>query len=421
MIRFCFLTMVFLSSCLQPEAEAPLEGQALAQGEAPQDLTEESMELSSQGTGTSEVEGALEEDLFGELETEPEDLTKEPFEATAFLNPQVTLGDAGIFEGVQVPSLQLQYGTADFVQVARCVQSYEFKNHFGEDVSTLDDSVASLEEKKTMWFNALRANRSCKMLSYKTTTQTLQDYTAPSGTFYYILNPCLTASTSVTKQEDCSYNLQFSGVVTYEEQIREQLHDKAIELSSLEQTIHALMTEGQILAQLLESKIRACENTIAIETAQKKQLAGLLDATLYVVSFAAIVLVTGDVGNATMLAELVVGIGSNMFLKKAFRLGEIPNSCLDMGKYTAYDPFTGLQTEAALRQARRYEALYGVVETYNRLEQIFVDTDLLYSDDYDEGDGGELEVALKQYQALLYEVAQQDSSVISLEDLYRKQ
>lgn len=344
----------------------------------------------------------------------------EPYESKAFINPNVGLKDSGIFSGVQVPSLQIQFDNAEFAQIMRCAASYKLETAFGQNVTVLDDSLNSRKEKKGAWFNALRDNRNCKVISYDVSGESIQDYTAPTGTFYYILNPCIRKDTSVTRQDDCSYSLSMTNTIAYEEQIRQELQEQSIKISEIEQRIQAHLNEAYLLSELLETKIRACENTIAMENATKKNLQGLLDTALYAGSFAATIMATGDIGNATMAAELATQIGG-MQLKKSFGLGEISNSCMDAGKYTAYDSMTGQKTVASQRRAARYEAMYGIVETYNGIEKILMDSDLKYASDDDPGDGGLLKLALDEYSQVLYEMAEVDNRVLSLEQIHKKQ
>jgi hypothetical protein len=348
-------------------------------------------------------------------------LTIEPFEATAYLKPTVTYVDTGIFVDVKVPSLEISFGTAEFVQIMRCASSYQMESMLGESVHTMSDSLSSLKDKQTMWYTALRNNKICKSVSSKTETLNFQDYTAPTGSFYYVLNPCITKETSITKQDDCSYRFSFSNIFTYEEQIRDSLYDQARELSEIEQEIQAHMNNSYALATVLERKIRACENTIAMESATKKQLQGLLDATIYTAGFIAGFLLLGkDLGTASMVAELATQLGG-MELKKLFDLGEISNSCLDGGKYTAYDTLTGKKTEKAQLKAARYEGMYNIVETYNELEKIMMDSDLVYTSDEDKGDGGLLKLALIRYKTILASMASTSNDVLTLEELQQKQ
>ena len=420
MIKYLFLIQIifFESSCV-PEASQQINAQVNSQTSDP--LMDEGASLDSLdhlNPAANSTQDKIEEDLTSTATVI--DYRKEPFETTAFINPIPNMVDSGFFPGARVPSLQINYGTSDFVQVIRCVKSYEFKTHFGENISSLDSSVSSLQEVKTMWFNALRSGRSCKFVSYNTKTETLQDYTTPTGSFYYVINPCLSAESSSTNQEDCSYRLQFTNVIDYVEQIRDTLHAKAIELSVVEQNIQALLIESRTLAKLLETKIRACENTIAIENASKKQLIGMLDTLLYVGTFTTLLVTTGDLGNATMLAEIATQMGG-MYLKQAIRLSEIPNSCLDAGEYTGVDMFTGFKTEASQRLASRFETMYGVMESYNRLEEILVDKDRNYDNSAPEGDGGFLGEALSNYSRVLYEMAEQDNRVLTLDQLQKTQ
>ncbi len=348
-------------------------------------------------------------------------LTIEPFEATAYLKPTVTYVDTGIFVDVKVPSLEISFGTAEFVQIMRCASSYQMESMLGESVHTMSDSLSSLKDKQTMWYTALRNNKICKSVSSKTETLNFQDYTAPTGSFYYVLNPCITKETSITKQDDCSYRFSFSNIFTYEEQIKDSLYDQARELSEIEQEIQAHMNNSYVLATVLERKIRACENTIAMESATKKQLQGLLDATIYTTGFIAGFLLLGkDLGTASMVAELATQLGG-MELKKLFDLGEISNSCLDGGKYTAYDTLTGKKTEKARLKAARYEGMYNIVETYNELEKIMMDSDLVYTSDEDKGDGGLLKLALIRYKTILASMASTSNDVLTLEELQQKQ
>ena len=348
-------------------------------------------------------------------------LTIEPFEATAYLKPTVTYVDTGIFVDVKVPSLEISFGTAEFVQIMRCASSYQMESMLGQSVHTMDNSLSSLKDKQTMWYTALRNNKNCKSVSSKTETLNFQDYTAPSGSLYYVLNPCLTKETSITKQDDCSYRLSFSDVFTYTEKIRASLYDQARELSEIEQEIQAHMNNAYALATVLERKVRACENTIAMESATKKQLQGLLDAAIYSTTFAVTFLTFGkDLGTASMVAELATQLGG-MELKKLFDLGEISNSCLDGGKYTAYDTLTGKKTEKAQLKAVRYEAMYNIVETYNELEKIMMDSDLVYTSEEDNGDGGLLKLALIRYKTILASMASTTSDVLTLEELQQKQ
>lgn len=402
MIKSALLFLLFYSC-------SPLENKSTTSSKAKENKALEQIADSNDNTQTNKEEAVS------------TSLSIEPFEATAYLKPAVTYVETGIFADIKVPSIEISFGTAEFVQIMRCASSYQMESMFGESVRTMDDSLSSLKDKQTMWYTALRNNNICKNVSSKTESLNFQDYTAPSGSFYYVLNPCITKETSLTKQDDCSYRLSFSDVFTYEGKIKDSLYDQARELSKIEQEIQAHMNNSYALATVLERKVRACENTIAMESATKKQLQGLLDAAIYSTTFAVAFLTFGrDLGTASMVAELATQLGG-MELKKIFDLGEIPNSCLDGGKYTAYDTLTGKKTEKAQLKAARYEAMYNIVETYNELEKIMMDSDLVYTNAEDKGDGGLLKLALARYKTTLASMASTSNDVLTLEELQKKQ
>ncbi|MBM3381291.1 MAG: hypothetical protein FJY29_02505 [Betaproteobacteria bacterium] len=127
-----------------------------------------------------------------------------------------TREQTGIAKGAY-PSLTMTLNGADYAEVWRCAAS--FKLVYGNGLKELS-SVAKSDPEYTRIakesFERMRTEgSSCEAISINASTPQINDYGARSGNFYYVINPCVSASNSSTGAGGCSYALQITSPLTY--------------------------------------------------------------------------------------------------------------------------------------------------------------------------------------------------------------
>ena len=117
-----------------------------------------------------------------------------------------------IHETMNVPTFKIHLSDANFVKIVRChahfKDYYEFE-HLGEEEEPAQD-------KSQQWL-AIKVNDSCEHISTLYTSKEYQDFMIRDDEYFYILNPCISASFSYDGQEKCSYDLTHSEVVQHQD------------------------------------------------------------------------------------------------------------------------------------------------------------------------------------------------------------
>lgn len=157
-------------------------------------------------------------------------------------------------EDFKVPTFSLSYDNANYVQILRCKTPYRelLKTLFDEDEKTmLDDG----EKYKNSWKNASGQNKVCVWSSLHTTSKEFQDIAAPNGSYFYIINPCVSKARSATREDICSYDLTLTKEINFEASLSSKFIKKAQELEAAEAEHDGVMAKiSDLTVKLMASK-----------------------------------------------------------------------------------------------------------------------------------------------------------------------
>ena len=145
------------------------------------------------------------------------------------LSKKITLKSIDTFgNAFQFPHIEnIEMGNSDFLQILRCNAGYEMKTLQGQKVSELDMKAPNvLVDIEWAWALALGDNRNCKLASTYANGNSFADYTAESGKYYYILNPCVSSKRSLSRREECSFQIQTTNKFSYTAELRNEILEK---------------------------------------------------------------------------------------------------------------------------------------------------------------------------------------------------
>lgn len=235
--------------------------------------------------------------------------------ASASIDKTVNIETTELIEGHEVPVLNITFDKSDFVQVLRCAASYRLKTLTGEDLRTLVGRPVLRSEMEWAWAQAIEDKRICKVVGTNVTLEKFQDFSAPTGSYYYVINPCINKEHSINRAPGCSFRLKISRVFDYTNSFKDEIREKTAELSQAEGALNAEIQNAISLARKIEIHLRACENMLAHD----KQMVNFKKGMIQL----AALLIGGTIGNilggpnmAVMIGQLVMGFGSQIIFSK---------------------------------------------------------------------------------------------------------
>ena len=178
------------------------------------------------------------------------------------------LAENDVIAGSKAPLITIDFeDSADHVFLLRCAKSYKLQTLLGTPIDEVDQSKATLNELKGAWTLAVANSQACKVVASYITTTTFPDIAAPSGTFYYVLNPCISKEKNVYYKTECSGRLSVSKAITYTSAFRDEVRDLYQEIDQAQAGLMAQMTRAAALADLFRIRLTACENKLAFDIA----------------------------------------------------------------------------------------------------------------------------------------------------------
>jgi hypothetical protein len=203
-----------------------------------------------------------------------------------------------------VPVLYIAFGNSNSADVYRCKSSYSLV--YGNGLQKLSSLSKSTEEYRSAAKDALRRMTgdlsSCRVVANATTAQTVTDFAATDGKFYYIINPCVTKESSTTKQASCSYMLELTEPIEYVNTRTAYEIEVLSKLTSAEGALYGSFNSmRRALEEAQESKTN-CVLQEAAERASQAQLTGMLK-------------VVSTVALAPLVNGFIAGVGT--FLDEA--------------------------------------------------------------------------------------------------------
>ena len=192
-------------------------------------------------------------------------LTAEPLEGT-----QVAT-DAEI---LKFPFIKVEFDKANFVKVLRCRSD---KSGFFVDThqkQTFEQFAASVPyaspmgslRYQTYWNQAHRFDVSgCVSMGTHVVRERIFDLAAPTGQWYYLLNPCVAQSFSSTGKEECSARLVKTKVMDFTSDVNAAVLSQAQKITNLEHRTLALSERMYVLTTQIAGETEYCETQAAID------------------------------------------------------------------------------------------------------------------------------------------------------------
>ncbi|MEN9827334.1 MAG: hypothetical protein RI953_3079 [Pseudomonadota bacterium] len=184
------------------------------------------------------------------------------------------------FEGLKgdVPVVSISYGGADSAEVWRCRASFSMV--YGNGLQKLSDLPKSSPEYRAAAAEAFKRMRgelsSCRAIASATTAQTVTDFAATEGKFYYVVNPCVSEAASTTKRAGCSFALEITPVLDYKNTRTDYEVEVLAGMSSAEGRLYGNFNGMRRAAEEANTSYAACVEQAAADRAQQAQLMGLI-------------------------------------------------------------------------------------------------------------------------------------------------
>lgn len=237
---------------------------------------------------------------------------KDPKNSAVSLNSkQPKLAPASQGSKLVVPTFEITLDKSDFVQVLRCKANYELITSTGQKFENLD-STADVERFKWMWNRAQGDYNSCKSVGLRITRPSINDMAAPSGKYYYLVNPCVLASNSITQREECSFKLAKTDSIAWESTLDSNFIEVSEKVNAMESDIASDVNDMINFAKMVADTQESCEEYWASKEANKARLRGFLSLASMAVGGVVGGLMTGGLG-AIQGAQTFLGFARGIF------------------------------------------------------------------------------------------------------------
>lgn len=175
------------------------------------------------------------------------------------------LSESEYRDGYTLPKFTIDLGSADHVQILRCDVS--FRNYVASQIE--QGKEKGLGDRKLIWLDAMGDQKHCKIVTLYYSDATFYDLTARNGTFFYLVNPCISEDKSSTKTNACSYKLRLSNTLNYSGGFSAQLLSLTAKLADAESAYEAILNKVSYYGQQVINRQKACEYEVAHEKSLK--------------------------------------------------------------------------------------------------------------------------------------------------------
>ena len=183
--------------------------------------------------------------------------------------------DSSAIKGLFFPKIEFEFTKADFVKILRCPE--EHKNFFKQGleagidydqfVSNNHHSTPLGYEKYQRFWNSAEANyiSKCVYASTHMVRKNFFDLSAPSGRWYYLVNPCVSKDSSKTGEEQCSANVKKTPSFDFESTANQRFYDIITDLGEFEGRVASAAHEMKRLAIEISIKTIRCEQDAMVK------------------------------------------------------------------------------------------------------------------------------------------------------------
>ncbi|MCB9229607.1 MAG: hypothetical protein H6618_08345, partial [Deltaproteobacteria bacterium] len=164
-----------------------------------------------------------------------------------------------------LPGFDIQQNRNDYVMILRCQESYRIS--FLEELSAVETS--GHKKGQWLWLDSLGNPSLCKIASRRLNGTRFEDMGASDGSFFYVVNPCVSEGLSSTGADGCSYLLAVSNTVSYRNSPGSQFLRISAELADAESAYDAVMSRLLGLSKRLMNSKSSCEFAINRQESQE--------------------------------------------------------------------------------------------------------------------------------------------------------
>lgn len=166
----------------------------------------------------------------------------------------------------KVPTLEMEFSKNDYVQILRCqavfrsplIRRIERSQPLGQDAM------------RFVWLDSIGDLNHCNLVTRRNNSTEFSDISAPNGTFFYIINPCISDSWAVGGEGGCSHRLVVTEDITYEDAPARHLQSLVVELSNAESEYDGLISKAMGLVRAIVDRRSLCQSFFKGEEMLKK-------------------------------------------------------------------------------------------------------------------------------------------------------
>lgn len=165
---------------------------------------------------------------------------------------------------VEFPYLEVQFDGANFVKVLRCPEAYRASyDRFISDAS-YEDPFGDMRY-EDFWLQAAQFRVSgCVFMGTHVVREQIFDLAAPTGHWFYVLNPCVSQGFSRSAKEACSHRLVASAGLDFISIAHENVRTDAHEMDGFEAGALGLRDAMLRSSQQVAAELQYCEKSAAI-------------------------------------------------------------------------------------------------------------------------------------------------------------
>lgn len=360
---FTFLAALALTACPNSKQSTPVASPSL----------EVKSDSDSAVGGNTSIQTSTETQTLWDLK-----------DVKAVVDKTVALGAGGISvdETDRFPSLNIKYPTADYVKIMRCTGSFVLRTITGQRLEDVEGQFDAIEAKKDMWLIAFSQYDRCRLVGENYSLTNFLDISAKTGTYYYIINPCVRKEHAKTNKEACSYNFSITDPIQYESSFLENMTERAIELQKATNAMWAAIHEVADQAEKLALRLTACENHVAKRNSIQDFRRGLIALSLFLAGaltferfgpLAKIPILKKVTGpNASMMGGIMVMSMAQGPVLKVLGIKNLSNTCLDAGSSMTPDiaKKSRLNYDDYMADAEALEAQFRVREALIKIQTL---------------------------------------------------
>ncbi|MFK7873842.1 MAG: hypothetical protein AB8C84_11870 [Oligoflexales bacterium] len=179
-----------------------------------------------------------------------------------------TLENIAAIQDVKAPSFSIKLENADFYQILRCQSDYQIRDYREQ----------SIFERRQAWKEAFNNSYSCSLIAREGVNAIFQDLALQTGSFRYIINPCVSETRSSTGQQDCSYQLAISPVIEMQSPFKKLEREIYAEFQDLQSQITARYQRAETVVERLAQVQTKCNYEWVDRQIYLTHLKGILSA-----------------------------------------------------------------------------------------------------------------------------------------------